>query len=353
MPRDGPRPRWSVMIPVFNGADELRVSLPSVLAQAPPESEMQIEVVDDCSTRDDPAAVVAAVGGGRASFHRQPVNVGHSRNFNTCLKRARGDIVHLLHADDWVGPGFYAAMDRLFEAEPSLGAAFCRHQIIEPDRSVQWTSPLEQERAGVISGWLEQIVGELRIQAPSIVVRREVYERLGGFDARILSCGEDWEMWTRITAAGYPVGYVPEILAFYRDSPESLTKRSIRSGQNIRDLRNAVGIIGGYLPPELVSDARRRGLENWSRFALRYANAAAARGDAEATLVQLREALLCGRSPRTLRAVAVVAAKLFRARLDSHAPRWRKSREIAGRWLRRAFMRPIRRTIRQLRRPKP
>ncbi len=52
------RPFWSVMIPTFNCAAYLAQTLRSVLSQDPGPQEMQIEVIDDVSTRDDPEAVV-------------------------------------------------------------------------------------------------------------------------------------------------------------------------------------------------------------------------------------------------------------------------------------------------------
>src|SRR5438128_483601 len=102
-----PRPLWSVMIPTFHCARFLRQTLESVLSQDPGPDVMQIEVIDDCSTQDDPESVVRAVAGERVHFFRQPKNVGHTRNFETCLQRARGYLVHLLHGDDAVLPGFY------------------------------------------------------------------------------------------------------------------------------------------------------------------------------------------------------------------------------------------------------
>src|SRR5262245_33451371 len=92
-----PRPLWSVMIPTYNCAAYLRDALKSVLLQDPGPEVMQIEVVDDFSTQDDPAAVVAEVGKGRVGFYRQRQNVGHTTNFNTCIQRSRGELVHLLH----------------------------------------------------------------------------------------------------------------------------------------------------------------------------------------------------------------------------------------------------------------
>jgi len=78
------RPKWSVMIPTFNCANYLRQTLESVLEQDPGPDQMQIEVVDDCSTKDDPESVVREVGRGRVLFYRKTQNEGAAANFNTC-----------------------------------------------------------------------------------------------------------------------------------------------------------------------------------------------------------------------------------------------------------------------------
>lgn len=314
----GPRPRWSVMIPTYNCADYLRQSLGSVLAQDPGPEVMQIQVVDDCSTADNPEAVVQDIGRGRVEFYRQPANSGHCRNFNSCIERARGELVHILHGDDWAGEGFYARMGALFDAHPEIGSGFCRHIVTYPDGQTQRISPLEREEAGVLEGWLERIAGELPLQPPSMVVRRSSYEQVGAFDTRMLSCGEDWEMWVRL-AAHFPVGYEPSILAFYRDNPESLTKRSIRNGQNIRDVRHATNIARTYLTTPSSRAANRRARVAWARWALHWAGLLVERRDYRAAAVQLREALLLSRGPYVLRETAKIvrkaAGQIHRARL--------------------------------------
>ena len=59
---DVKRPLWSVLIPTHNCAHYLRETLHSVLAQDPGEALMEIIVVDDHSTKDDPEAVVKEFG---------------------------------------------------------------------------------------------------------------------------------------------------------------------------------------------------------------------------------------------------------------------------------------------------
>jgi glycosyltransferase involved in cell wall biosynthesis len=248
VPEGIPRPLWSVMIPTYNCADYLRETLASVLAQDLGSELMQIEVIDDHSTKDDPESVVREIAGDRVSFYRQPQNVGHVKNFNTCLQRSQGKLIHLLHGDDGVRNCFYQKMQKAFHTQPNIGAAFCRNIYIDENGNWQELSSLEQPAKGVIENWLEKIAIAPRLQTPSIVVRRDVYEKLGGFDNRIVSIGEDWEMWVRI-AVHYPVWHEVEPLSLYRcNYSSSLTGGSIRTGQNIQDFQQAIEITRSYLP---------------------------------------------------------------------------------------------------------
>jgi hypothetical protein len=302
------RPLWSVMIPTHDCAAYLRETLASVLAQDPGPERMQIEVVDDASS-DAPETVVEEVGKGRVGFFRQPRNVGHVANFNTCLERSRGQLVHLLHGDDCVREGFYASLERLLRAEPEAGAAFCRY--IAMDESGAWSNiaPLEQRHPGVLPGWLEKIAVGQRLQTPCMVVRREVYERLGGFDRRPKAVGEDWEMWVRI-AARYPVAYEPAPLALYRVHSPSLSGRMLRTGENVRDLRRVIEINREHFPAAQADEITRRALREMATTCLRRARRLLGAGDTEAMWSQVRAALRSDPSPRVLaEAAAVVAAR--------------------------------------------
>lgn len=305
VPEAIPRPLWSVMIPTYNCAKFLRTTLASVLAQDPGADVMQIEVIDDCSTQDDPAAVVAELGRGRVGFYRQPQNVGHTKNFETCLQRSRGKLIHLLHGDDCVRDGFYFQMQQTFEQHSEIGAAFCRHIFMDEHGHWQAISPLEQMENGVLSNWLEQIAVMQRIQTPSIVVKRDVYEKLGGFDRR-LSWAEDWEMWVRI-AAQYPVWYEVEPLASYRVHSASNTGLYVRTGETIRDLRRAIRIFRSYLPEACANTLSRQASENWALYTLDYwVRQSLSTGDYVAALTQTQEAFKCSSSLKVIQRLITV-----------------------------------------------
>lgn len=298
-PQEELRPLWSVMIPTYNCATYLRATLQGVLAQDPGPDRMQIEVVDDHSTEDDPAAVVRALGAGRVAFFRQPRNLGVSGNLNSCLERSRGHLIHLLHGDDGVRGGFYARMQEAFEARPDIGAAFCRQIFMNAAGEWLSISPLEQAASGILGDWLVRLASEQRIMTPSMVVKREAYERLGGFDTRLI-CSEDWEMWVRI-AAFYPIWYEVEPLALYRMHANSNTGRHLRSAEDIRYTRFAIESFADHLPPDVARIVVPRARETYALAALGTAQEMLGGREFRAASAQSREALMLSRSPRVIR----------------------------------------------------
>ena len=299
VPESVQRPLWSVMIPTYHCAAYLRETLASVLVQAPRPELMQIEVVDDHSTEDDPASVVGQMGQGRVDFYRQPTRMGITRNFHCCLTRARGRLVHLLHGDDCVRPGFYQALQRAFHDRPDLGAAFCRHIYMDERGHWQAIAPLEQPASGVLPNALARLASEQRIMTPAIAVRRDVYEALSGFDRRLL-CAEDWEMWVRI-AARYPIWYEAEPLAIYRMHGQSNTGRHVRRAADVEYNRQAIDIFRSYLPPATAAAIARHARETYALSALETADAMLTQRDTVAACAQARAALRCRPSWRVVR----------------------------------------------------
>lgn len=315
-----PRPVWSVMIPCFNSAHYLRIALASVLEQDPGPELMQIEVIDDHSTEDDPEDVVKQIGCGRVGFYRQPRNLGHTRNFNSCLQRSRGRLVHLLHADDAVLDGFYARMQRAFDVEPSIGAAFCRHIFMDGAGHWQSISRLEQECPGILRDWPLRISAGQRLQTPAIVVRRSVYEELGGFDERISRWGEDWEMWVRI-AERYAFWYEPEPLALYRKHTGSLTERNLDAGENIRDCARVVDVIESYLQDPVALRNVGRARETCALSGLRKARRTLTSGGLRRPLTQAWAALKCSPSRRVVAQIMCLLPLLCWKRLQRKVAR--------------------------------
>src|SRR3990167_6457282 len=145
------------MIPTYNCAQQARETIASVLAQAPGPDRMEIVVVDDASS-DDIAGVVAAFGA-RVRLHRQPANLGVPDNLTEAIRLSRGRLVHILHGDDLVMPGFYDTMeDALSDTE--AGAAFCRHAYIDGEGREKGLGPLAMPNMGRLPDALPFLASE-------------------------------------------------------------------------------------------------------------------------------------------------------------------------------------------------
>lgn len=258
------RPFWSVAIPALNRPEYFPECLASVLAQWSGNEEMEIIVLDNGS---EPPLwdIVNRLGGGIIQYYRFPKTVPLQQNWNTLVSLCRGQWIHLLHHDDYVLPNFYDRLkNSLATCTKSVGAAFTGYENINENHQVVFTQEhgLKHFR-GVVKGWVQRIGVSCPLSPPSVVIRREAYERLGGYKLDILyTC--DWEFYKRV-ASFYEWWYEPGILAHYREHSNSLT---VNLNINNREEessgaahRRAIEISESYLPvdwrDEITAKSRR------------------------------------------------------------------------------------------------
>jgi len=309
LPVTGKRIFWSVMITVYQRTTYLQRALSSVLGEVRDSSPMQITVVSDCTDpeiRSEIQSIVDQHGDARVSLYQSTETQGHPEIFNTCVRQALGQWVHILHDDDWILPGFYRAMERGIAAEPGLGAAFCRVIHADTSNHTRWVSWMERETAGVPARWLERLALSCRLQFSSVVVRREAYEKLGGFDAGAHSAF-DWDMWKRL-AIGYPFWFEPEILSVASKDGHAETNRLQRSGQQIAHSRISIERSHRLFPRSYTDELSQRACVGLAHAALGLATQNVANGDFAAAFANISEGLRCSQSDSVTRSLLALLA---------------------------------------------
>jgi glycosyltransferase involved in cell wall biosynthesis len=298
------------MIPTYNPQLRyLEETLRAVLDQDPGAEQMQIEVVDDGSVDGARVEFIRRIAGDRITIHSEPRNLGLVGIWNRCIERASGEWIHILHQDDLVFPGFYESLRRGIEANPQVGAAYCRHSYCDENSHWHRLSLLEMSAPGVLPRFVEPLVTAERMQCAAIAVRRSTYEQIGGFNPS-LSHTLDWEMWIRI-ANKFPIFYEPRILACWRNHLGATTSKQIRSGENIRDHAKAISIWSSYLPE---GEAQRLSVFALNRFAgngFWMAWHLLGKNDFEGSLNQVNAALSCKNTPRTQLSAAKMRMKVY------------------------------------------
>jgi glycosyltransferase involved in cell wall biosynthesis len=283
------RPRWSVVIPVHNCADYLARALLEVVSQLADRADAEIIVVDDASS-DNPEQVVDRLGRGRVRYRPNPGHLGAVGTFNRCLALATGELVHLLHGDDAVLPGFYTAMEQAL-TKPTVVAAVCRVRDIDAHNTPLYTTRSYRKGTGVWADALEAFAVSNRVRTPGIVVRRAAYERVGGYRTD-LPHAADWDMWTRLAAHG-PIVFVDEVLAVYRRHNTSDSWPRIRTGANVRERITAISVVSAYVAPSRRTLTTRKALAYSVVFAARTALSLVKSGEWSAAGRQAYEAVRC------------------------------------------------------------
>lgn len=269
--RNMKRPLISVVIPTYEPQQLLVDTLRSVLAQDPGPDTMQIAIVDDGSPTVRVADLIEqAAPSRRIEIHQYRDNAGLGGNWNRAIEVARGEYVHILHQDDGVRAGFYARLAAGLSSSPQVGMAFCRHAFTDKNDMIDRISHRERFRPGVLPNWLERIAEKQRIQCPSAVVKRDVYERLGGFRQELVYA-LDWEMWVRI-AAKYDVWYEPEVLAHYRRHNLGQTAKLEATGRTYEDLFKAIEMFAVHLPPDRRGQIKKQAYRRLARTQIKRAS---------------------------------------------------------------------------------
>lgn len=232
-------PAISVCIPNYNYAGYLAECIASVLAQD--FSDFELLIQDDCST-DEWEAVVQRFDDARIKVKRNATQLGFVGNWNACAARARGELVAVLHADDYFLPGMLRAAYQTFQTHPKVGLVFSAAQLVDaggtPTRVLK---PFAENFVRASAEFLPELARGNFIRTPTVMARRECYARLGGFSDK-LSFTADWEMWLRI-AAEYDVAYLVTPYAAYREHGRNATRAFERNVQDMQADRDALDLF--------------------------------------------------------------------------------------------------------------
>ncbi len=295
--------RISVIVPAYNASVTIVAALGSVLGQTRPADE--VVVVDDGS--QDGTAELVERELPQVRVLRQ-ANAGPSAARNRAAAAAEGDWLAFLDADDLWLPHKLEAQLRALEGHADVGMCSCdwvRHE----DKVPPLPSLAELPQRRITFG---EIVRLNRFQTSTVLVRRELWQSVGGFRTAIDGT-EDWDFWMRVSRLTDDL-HLSWPLVVYRDEGLSYSKNSRRVYDAMHRMLKELGPPDG---PIAAKDFRR--LIAWHDVRFAYAFWRQRRkGDMQA-------ALRHGRSVASNAVLADVAVREFLPYL------WRRSRRPFGR----------------------
>lgn len=178
----------------------------SLLAQQ--YERLDVIVVDNASP-DGSAKLLRSEFPDRVRLIESPTNLGFGRANNFAASHATGDYLLLVNPDArLLSADFIQQLIYFMEQHPLVGIAGPeineprKQKFVLPKRTYPSQKRLKDQKPfEVLPGPYAWILGAC------MCIRRELYEKIGGFDPAYFLYGEDTDICLRIRKAGYEVGY--------------------------------------------------------------------------------------------------------------------------------------------------
>ncbi|MEO5917533.1 MAG: glycosyltransferase family 2 protein [Luteolibacter sp.] len=248
----------SVIIPTYNRIGTIRQAVESVLAQTYPDIE--IVIADDGST--DGTCESLESYGDKIRIVKQP-NRGPSAARNLGVKESSGEILAFLDSDDlWLPEKIERQMEVLEAGGKSVPCCICNATLeSEPGKTMTSFEAAEincKSEAGYILNLSQLLATRFVLFNQVVVVRREVFERIGGFNEDLWLL-EDHDLALRLSIQG-KWGFVRSPLVCKYESVGNLGGTARKD--HARHLEAVVNVLDMFLQNQsLISTSLRKEVE--------------------------------------------------------------------------------------------
>jgi len=199
-------PKVSVIIPCYNQGKYLEDALTSVYNQT--FQDLEIIIINDGST-DDSQEITDKIEHPKVIKIHQ-VNKGVVSARNEGIKRASGEFILPLDADDKIAPTYIEKAVYHIEKNPNLGIVYCEAELFGEEIK-KWDLPpytlLNMLKANCIFC--------------TALFRKKDWEDVGGYKEQQKNFWEDYDFWLSLIEMGREVFQIPEVLFYYRQYEET------------------------------------------------------------------------------------------------------------------------------------
>jgi glycosyltransferase involved in cell wall biosynthesis len=231
-----PVPKFSILLPVYNGASFLGSAIESALTQT--FDDFELLIADDLSCDDSFQLIQTfAKQDRRIVAWRNEKNLGLFANYNACLKRASGELIKPFAQDDILAPTILQEFHSVLSERATVALVSCARRLV--DQKGAETKVLSSFTCDTLQSYEEALKENLLtlinvIGEPSTVAFRARYAGVG-FDDHYYHLG-DIEYWLRILEHG-DYFYLNKVLCSFRQHSGSATSK------NARGLRFALDMV--------------------------------------------------------------------------------------------------------------
>jgi glycosyltransferase involved in cell wall biosynthesis len=207
------------VIPNRNHSIYLSQAIESALAQT--YNNIEIIVCDNCSD-DNSLEVMREYLNRGVLINKNPINI-FSYNYNILSLMSEGEYFMVLCSDDLLKPTFVERAVEIMEKHPNIGYVHCERDYIDTNGNIIELDPFFNCSFMVKGEAMLPIYMMTDVaQAAQGLIRRSIFEKVGGHDTETDHTNIDREQWFRLSMIS-DYAYIREKLSLIRIHQESST----------------------------------------------------------------------------------------------------------------------------------
>jgi len=220
------KPKVSVLLPVYNGCNEVSRAIDSVLDQT--FLNFELIIIDDCSTDNTVEIVTEFINrDNRIKLYKNANNLGLTRTLNIAIRKSSGSLLARIDADDYWNKDKLLKQVAYFDSNKKCILCGTEYYIVSYD-DVQMNAfhdNLDPKK---------MIPKRNPFAHSTAMFKRDVVLKIGGYDESYI-CSQDYKLWVDLIPYG-DFALLKEKLAFISLSDKSITFTKFRK-QKINSLR--------------------------------------------------------------------------------------------------------------------
>jgi len=206
----------SVVMPAYNAEKFIGQAIETILNQT--HTNLELLIADDAS-KDKTKEVIASYNDIRIKTFHNKKNLGYLKTCNKLFEKANGSFIAFQDADDFSAIDRFEKQLEAFVQNKNLGAVGCNMTAVDTVNKHLFSTHFFLKHDEI----LKHIPSYFSVIPNSYLLKKEVYERVGGYHEYFNRMGAEDYYWTYLIMEKYELINLSEPLYYYRYNPNSIT----------------------------------------------------------------------------------------------------------------------------------